>query len=106
MDVHSYSRPEQARVRHLELDLNVNFQQKTLEGLATLHFDLYSGNELILDTRGLDIRSVDGAAGFELGAADSVLGAPLKIKIEGERRTVCVSYSTSPGASGLPWLDP
>ena len=75
MDVHSYSRPEQARVRHLELDLNVNFQQKTLEGLATLHFDLYSGNELILEA---------------VLVQDELIGLPTGQHLGNERRQVTV----------------
>ena len=38
MDVHSYSRPDQVRVRHLDLDLTVNFDRKTIEGVATAPF--------------------------------------------------------------------
>ena len=35
-DLHSYSNPEQVKVRHLDLDLQVSFEKKTLEGSATL----------------------------------------------------------------------
>src|SRR5690242_15354763 len=106
MDIHSASRPDQIRVRHIDLDLDVRFDRKILEGSATLHFDRFSSDELLLDTRDLDIHSVDQAAGFELGKADPVLGAPLKIRVSDGTGHVRVNYSTSPGASGLQWLDP
>ena len=61
MDIHSWSRPELIRVRHLELDLDVNFDSRVLAGSVTLHLDRISGDELVLDTRGLAIRSVDNA---------------------------------------------
>ncbi len=105
MDVHSYSQPDQVRARHLDLDLNVRFGRKTIEGAATVHFDRLAGGELILDTRDLTIHSVENAAGFELGAADAIFGAPLKIRLNGAG-SVRIHYSTSPGASGLQWLEP
>ncbi|SPF43110.1 hypothetical protein SBA4_3000015 [Candidatus Sulfopaludibacter sp. SbA4] len=106
MDIHSFSRPDQARVRHLDLDLDLRFDRRILEGSCTLHFDRVVSDELILDTRDLTIHSVEHAAGFELGAADPVLGAPLKIRVAPGTDRVRVHYSTSPVASGLQWLDP
>src|SRR5260370_42491676 len=35
-DIHSYSNPEQIRVRHLDLDCDVLFDRKILKGTATL----------------------------------------------------------------------
>ncbi|HLK67227.1 MAG TPA: M1 family metallopeptidase [Bryobacteraceae bacterium] len=111
MDVHSASRPGEARVRHLDLDLDVRFDTRTLEGSVRLTFDRTTSNELILDTRDLTIHSVENAAGFHLGPAHPALGAPLHIRLapgDGTPRQdwVRVHYSTAPGASGLQWLDP
>lgn len=105
MDVHSYSHPEQVRVRHLDLDLTVDFHRKILAGSAAIHFERLSPGDLILDTRGLTIHSVENADAFELGAADPVLGAPLRIVPARNADSVRVHYSTSPAASGLQWLD-
>src|SRR5947209_580646 len=105
MDVHSYSRPDQVRLRHLDLDLTVHFDRRILQGAAVLHFDRIAPGDLILDTRGLEIHGVENAAGFELGEAHPFLGAPLTIRLSGPG-PVRVLYSTSPGASGLQWLEP
>ncbi|HWC97099.1 MAG TPA: M1 family metallopeptidase [Candidatus Sulfopaludibacter sp.] len=105
MDVHSYSRPDQIRVRHLDLDLTVSFDRKTLEGSCAIHFDRHAPGDLVLDTRDLTIHSVDHADSFELGQADPVLGAPLRIVPSAGVDSVRVHYSTSPAASGLQWLD-
>src|SRR4051794_21769807 len=105
MDAHSYSRPAQVRVRHLDLDLNVVFERKTIEGVATVHFERISGDELILDTRDLTIQQVENAAAFEIGRADPIFGAPLRIRLGGGD-FVRIRYSTSPAASGLQWLEP
>src|SRR5579859_1289412 len=91
-DIHSYSNPEQIRVRHLDLDCDVLFDRKILEGTATLSVErrVDSGAPpLILDTRHLHIEKVEVAeengafteAKFALGASDPILGAPLTITI-------------------------
>src|SRR5258705_6862446 len=52
-DPHSYSNPEEVKVRHIELELQVSFEKKTLEGSATLTVERASGSEhapLVLDT--------------------------------------------------------
>src|SRR5581483_4995416 len=98
-------RPDRVRVRPLDLDLQVSFEGKVINGAVTLRFDRNSGDELILDTRDLTIHSVDHAASFQLGPADPILGAPLHIRLHGGD-SVRVHYSTSPAASALQWLDP
>src|SRR5437763_12601410 len=103
MDVHSYSRPDEARVRHINLDLELDFEQHVVRGTAELHFERRPGADLILDTRDLHIEDVQNAASWELGDADPVLGAPLRIApLDGD--WVRVRYSTSAHASGLQWL--
>ena len=114
-DFHSYANPSAVRVRHVDLDWDVLFDQKILKGTATLTVERTSPTEpLILDTRDLKIEkvetSVDGAtysAGtFKVGESDKILGAPLTISLPPKATRVRVHYSTSPGASGLQWLEP
>src|SRR3954469_14485763 len=85
-DYHSYSNPSAVRVRHVDLDWDVLFDQKILKGRAVLTIERISSTEpLILDTRDLKIdqieTSADGAhftsTNFTLGANDKILGAPL-----------------------------
>jgi aminopeptidase N len=106
MDVHSYARPERVRIRHIELDLDVQFDRKILAGSATLHFPETIEPELVLDTRDLEIHKVENAPGFELGERDPILGSPLRIRLNPGASWVRVHYATSPGASGLQWLEP
>jgi leukotriene-A4 hydrolase len=114
-DYHSYSNPGAVRVRHVDLDWQVLFDQKILKGSATLTIERSAQDEpLILDTRDLKIETVetspDGASyepgTFKLGASDKFLGAPLTIPLPAKASRVRIHYSTSPGASGLQWLDP
>jgi leukotriene A-4 hydrolase/aminopeptidase len=115
-DFHSYSNPQEIRVRHLELDWDVDFEQKILKGTAILSFERVSqkSDVLILDTRALNISKVEASADgksftnteFTLGSADPVLGAALNIRLPERATRVRINYATSPGASGLQWLGP
>src|SRR5262245_36998048 len=115
-DSHSYSNPEQVRVRHVHLDLEVLFDRKVLKGASTLTIERARGQSdtLKLDTRDLKIIKVsalsDGTASepaqFTLGAADKTLGAPLTIQLPPQATEVRIEYETSPNASGVQWLEP
>src|SRR6185369_16810222 len=85
-DYHWYSNPAAVRVRHVDLDWNVVFEQKTLKGSAKLTVERISQDQpLILDTRDLKIDKVETSADgaryeadtFKLGDSDKFLGAPL-----------------------------
>lgn len=114
-DVHSYANPSAVRVRHVDLDWDVLFDQKILKGTATLTIERSSQTEpLILDTRDLKIDRVETSvnereytpATFTVGTSDKILGAPLTIPLPAGATRVRIHYSTSPGASGLQWLEP
>jgi len=110
-DYHSLSNPDQVLVEHLALDLNVDFEGKTLKGSATLRFRRLdaAAKVLRLDTRDLTINSVTSAGvrlAYTLTAADELLGAALEIKLPDDGNTVTVNYSTAPTASGVQWLSP
>jgi leukotriene-A4 hydrolase len=109
-DIHSFARPEQARVTHVALDLRADFGTKTLEGTATLDVQAAPGaDEIVLDTRGLDIQGVTDGAGqalpWEFGAEDPVLGRPLVVGVPAGRK-IAIRYRTSPDAGALQWLTP
>lgn len=110
-DPHSFSRPQQVAVEHLALDLTVDFTTRVLSGTARL--DLAprgESTELVLDTRDLTITAVtweDGRpAAFTLGDEQPLLGRPLSIAITPQTRSVIITYSTSPSAGALQWLEP
>ena len=110
-DIHSFARPEQARVTHVSLDLRTDFAGRTLEGTAALDVQAAPGaGEIVLDTRDLAIQRVTDAAGRELrwafGAADTVLGTPLTVQLPQGTRRIVIAYRTSPEAGALQWLTP
>jgi leukotriene A-4 hydrolase/aminopeptidase len=118
-DQHSHANPEQIRVRHVDLDLEVLFERKLLRGVATLTVERTATDPagrrqpLVLDSRKLRVTKVessaDGAAfqevRFEVGREDPVLGAALTVHVPERVKYVRLHYATSPQASGLQWLD-
>lgn len=112
IDRHSYANFKDLRVRHIDLDLDVDFEARQLRGSAALQLEGAAVN-LVLDTKTLTIERVETASGngpfretaFDLGKADPILGAPLTIPLDGADR-VRVHYATDPDATGLQWLEP
>ena len=109
-DVWTYARPAEARVTHVDLDLNVDFAAKTIDGIATLDVLAAKGaKEIVLDTLDLDIKEVSDenrrALPFALGAKDAQLGSPLTIQLNGAKQ-VRIRYISKPGARALQWLTP
>ena len=115
-DAHSYANPQSIRVTHVDLDLTVSFEKKSLEGTAMLDVErvVPGSGPLILDTRALRIARIEASengrtwadAKYSLGGNDAILGAPLSIDVPAKVRKVRITYSTSPEASGLQWLEP
>lgn len=111
-DPHSFSRPDEVVVRHLSLDLDVDFDARRLYGTATLTIENLTGADALwLDTRDLEVSAVD------LGSDDEptlyrfveqkpYLGQSLMIDITPDTTTVRVHYGTTPGAAALQWLEP
>src|SRR5689334_1254515 len=109
-DVHSFSRPDEAVVRHLSLNLAVDFERKQLSGSATLTIENRGARELLLDTNGLTIERVKLDSGkdvpFALGEPVKYLGRSLSIPIEPSTKAVHIDYTTSPDAAAVQWLSP
>jgi leukotriene-A4 hydrolase len=109
-DPHSYFDDSQPRARHLGLELEVDFEEHRLEGWAMLDLGEPSSGPLDLDTKGLEIYSVEdeegGAIPYTLAPEEPILGRRLRIDLPAETRRVTIEYVTSPDAIGLQWLDP
>jgi len=115
VDNYSYAKPADVAVTHLDLDISVNFNQKTITGSASFLFDnKKKSNVIYLDTWALKIRDVkleddqgnEQEARFVLGDSLPLIGRPLSIAIKPNTRRVTVFYHTTDGARGLQWLTP
>jgi leukotriene-A4 hydrolase len=115
-DYHSYSNPEHVRVRHVQLVLDVDFERRSIKGVATLTVERTSsdlGQPLILDSRDLRIDKVTTSANdgdfkeavFQVGKSDPLLGSPLTITLPVKVKFVRIEYRTGVRASALQWLE-
>ncbi|CAM3782732.1 M1 family metallopeptidase [Litorimonas haliclonae] len=115
-DKFTYANYKDVRLTHIDLNLDVNFEEKVLDGVATLDFERIDPDveTLVLDTKDLTINSISLVNGetttpvedYTLGEADPVLGQELRIPLGEETEQVLIDYTTSPTAEGLQWLSP
>jgi aminopeptidase N len=106
-DVHSFARPDEARVKHLILDLDVDFDKQRLSGSATLEID--GSKQLILDTNGLSIDRVTSDGNelkFSLGESVKHLGRSLTIPLPQGAKNIRIDYTSAPDAAAVQWLTP
>ncbi|HYG40300.1 MAG TPA: M1 family metallopeptidase [Cytophagales bacterium] len=110
-DIHSYAKPSDAVVKHLDLNLKVRFEENRLEGIAEVKIERFNNADtLILDTKHLTIHEVKDAEtgkqlAYEIGRFDKNLGSALQINLDTNTKLVHVKYSTSNNAEALQWLE-
>jgi leukotriene-A4 hydrolase len=115
-DPHSAANTAEVVVRALALDLDVDFDQRRLDGTAELSLEWKNpgARQVVLDTRDLEVNSVEvidtaglaHSAEFTLGKRDAILGSALSVKVDTQAPVVRIRYRTSPEASGLQWMTP
>ena len=111
-DEHTFSKADLAVVKHLDLDIKVDFDTQTISGKASWQIDNISkGNEIIFDENTLNITKVtlgddEKETKFELGKEVEFHGKPLHVTIEPNTTKVNIYYSTTKDAVALQWLNP
>jgi aminopeptidase N len=115
-DPSSYANVASFVATHLALDVTADFGRRVLAGTAALDLERRdsSSTELVLDTRDLAITKTEAAidAGawvdtrFSLDAPTPAFGSALRVVMPPGANRVRVTYSTSPNAKGLQWLQP
>jgi len=110
-DPHSFSNPEVCKVKHLDLELNLNFDLKQIHGIVNLHLEPIHGDTLVLDNLDLDIQGVQLIqendtvnADYKVLSKDEVLGAAIVVPLQSSTKIVQVKYNTSANARALQWL--
>ncbi|MEL7218380.1 MAG: M1 family metallopeptidase [Pseudomonadota bacterium] len=125
-DDQTFAKPEEARVTHIDLDLAIDFDAKTIGGKATLDIlAADTANEITLDSNGLVVSAVTDQAGnalsFELGKTVEGKGEPLAIELPATKlerdaefaegglaptHRILIEYMSAPEADALQWLSP
>lgn len=115
MDNHTYSNVHQIRTKHLDIELDVNFENKTIYGIARHEMQNVVGTDtVIFDIKGLEIQKVTLGEGqseketdFVIGSwdKDSIFGQPLLVKLKEGNDHVNIYYKTTEESEALDWLD-
>ncbi|WP_035756093.1 M1 family metallopeptidase [Hugenholtzia roseola] len=111
IDVHSFAQPQKARLTQLALDVSVDFETKTIAGVAAYQIEAAAGEkEIIFDTKDLTIEAVTDKNGnalqYVIGEKDDILGAPLRVTFQDPAAEVHIRYRSSSKAEALQWLEP
>jgi len=111
-DPHSFSEPSKAVVKHLDLDIKVNFVSKLISGKASWTIENPSkGDEIIFDSRNLQISKItlgddEKETTFNLGDSDKFMGQALTVKIDEATSKVNIYYTNAADAAAVQWLSP
>lgn len=111
VDDHTYANYFDVHTKHLHLELNVNFDDQVINGVAHHEIENVAGaEEMIFDIHNLKILgiAVDGEEvnEFSIGEYDELLGSSLTVPITPESEKVSITYATDPSATALQWLNP
>ena len=109
-DPHSWCDGDQPRQRHLDLDLTVDFDARTLQGRVRIHLAAPAAGPLDLDGRDLQIGSVATGKGkaipWSIAESEKVRGDRLRLDLPDNTEIIEIAYRTAPGAVALGWLEP
>lgn len=108
-DPHSFSNPSVAVTRHLNLELDVNFDDQVIHGVARYQISKKgNADQIIFDIDSLNIEKVtlghNEANTIHSISAGGPFGQQLAVNIHRNTTSVNIYYSTSPNASAVQWL--
>ena len=115
-DNSTYGNIDQIRTEHLQLYLDVDFDNRTLSGVANHVMDVVAETDIAqFDVWNLSIESVaDGnssaALNFTVSSPNPKIGSVLQVKLgrtvqPGEQVILVIAYSTSPTGQAFSWLN-
>lgn len=110
-DPHSFSCPEEARVKHLQWKATIDTESKTIHATATWTIEVKNDADLLtLDVKDLIIKKITldngDSAQYRLSEKDPILGEALAILIRRNTKTVTIEYTVGSQAEALQWLSP
>ena len=98
-DAHSYANLNEVHTDHLHIDLDINFEEKSLYGVARHTLAEHNSDTVVFDIKALEILRVtvgkenETETDFVIGESDELLGAPLSVKVKTGEKHVNISVS-------------
>ena len=111
-DPHSYANINEVRTVHLHLDLDVNFDNKTIYGVARHEISQHDVDYIIFDIKGLEIlktstgKDKEQLTDYVIGKNQELLGQSLRVAINENTKFVNIYYQTTKKTEALDWLSP
>ena len=111
-DVHSYANIEDIRTTHLHLELDVNFENKKIYGVARHEMSKHDVDVAIFDIKGLEIIKIttggetEKNVDFIIGEYSEQMGRALKVSIDNATKFINIYYQTTEKTEALDWLAP
>jgi aminopeptidase N len=110
IDPHSFAAPHQVVIIHIDLDLDVNFKEKQLEGRANYRLSKHENNAVLtLDVKDIDVFGVysgNNQLSYSLSDPQPFLGSALQVVLPENMDSISIDYRTTPASAALQWLDP
>lgn len=109
-DPHSFAKPNEAIVAHLDWQAKVDFDKRLIHATASWRIRQQAGvREISFDTDSLEILKVwlddDPSPNWSQSARKPHIGAALVVEITSRTQLVHIQYRTNAGAKALQWLD-
>jgi leukotriene-A4 hydrolase len=111
-DNHTAASRTSARVKHLDLSIQVDMDNRLLFGEATYQLlENRNSDTIYFDTKDLQIEQVidlntNENLSFHLFNSDEVLGAALEVILKKDTKVISIKYKTGKNAAALQWLSP
>lgn len=114
LDAHTYSNTSEIHTTHLHLDLDINFENHTVYGVARHEMANHNSDTAIFDIKGLEINKVtlgkeeanEKETEYVIGENDELLGQSLAVKINKKTKYINIYYQTTNKTEALDWLSP
>ena len=110
IDTHSFAKPNEAVAKHLDLDINVDFNKKIISGKATYLINKKKTAKFIhFDAKALIIKNVtvnnDEETSYNLVKGDKIHGDNLTVALPKNTKTVTIYYETTNKTEALQFLN-
>jgi aminopeptidase N len=108
-DLQSYSHLSSARITNMDLDIDVDFSNKIIQGVVNYNIVPNKADTIFLDSKSISVEGItvdSNPVKYVIGPDKKFIGSYIAIPINDKSKTISIKYHTSPDAEALQWLTP